>query len=135
MMLRLLRLSLLTGLLAFVGCAAAYRDVGPNDADGSRSNYSHSSTGLTYQLAGDQNTMYAVSLNAGIWRRNKGDQWRQLNQSSFLTTVLSVDPSNPAHLVSGDRDNNASQSDGTLFDLSLSGIWESFNSGDTWEEH
>jgi hypothetical protein len=132
-MLHLLRLSLLTGLLAFVGCAAAYRDVGPNDADGSRSNYSHSSTGLTYQLAGDQNTMYAVSLNAGIWRRNKGDQWRQLNQSSPLTTVLAIDPSNPAHLVSGDRDNNASESDGTLFDLSLSGIWESSNSGDTWQ--
>jgi hypothetical protein len=116
------------------GCAAAYNDVGPNLEDG-KHNSGPSSAGLIYQLAGDGNTLYAVSLDAGVWRRQKGATWQQMTLSSPLTASLAVDPGNPSHLVSGDRNNGASygSANSSLFDLSLGGIWESFDSGDHWQ--
>ena len=119
-------------LLSCAGCKAGYTDVGPNVGDGKRS-AGPSSAGLTYQLAGDSNTMYAVSLDAGIWRRRKGSTWQELPQSSRLATSIAVDPSNPNHLVTGDRNNDASEVQTSQFDLSLSGIRESFDAGDIWQ--
>jgi|GEM_PF-2538954 len=115
------------------GCVATYRDVGPDFDDARNEDWRGSSAGLIYQLAGDRNTLYAVSLNAGIWRRKSGERWHQLSQSSPLTTSLAVDPTNPRHLVSGDRNNAGTDSDPANYDLSLSGLWESTDAGDTWQ--
>src|SRR5438874_8108756 len=114
------------------GCAAYTSiDVSPNDGDDSTYRQI-SAAGLISQLAGDENALYAVSINAGIWRRRAGGWWAHLQNSSVLTTSLAVDPLNPRHLISGDRNGDASQSDPSRFDLTQSGIWESFDAGDTW---
>ena len=114
-------------LLLFTGCASSFIDAGPNLIDGSNDSWEASPTGLIYRLAGDEHTMYAVSLNAGIWRRASGEQWKQLPASSPLATDLAVDPNDPRHLVSSDRNGAASESNAARFDLNLSGIWESFD--------
>jgi hypothetical protein len=119
-------------LLALSGCASAWRDIGPNESDGSN-DHQASTAGLTYQLAGDSNHLYAVSLNAGIWTRVSGKPWTQLVNSPALATSLAIDPADPAHLVSGDRNGNASDSDPSLFDMDLVGLHESHDFGGTWQ--
>jgi hypothetical protein len=113
--------------------AQSFQDVGPNYADGKDDSWSASATGLIYKLAGDANILYAVSLNAGVWKRHINGQWVQLTSSSRLTSSLEVDPASPRHLVSGDRDNDQSEADSSRFDLSIGGVWESFDAGDSWQ--
>ncbi len=134
---RLRTLALVASTLALLatgcdGCVAAYSELGPDLGDGREDDWRASQTGLIYQLASDGYTMYAVSLNAGIWRRRIGDRWKQLANSSPLATSLAVDPTSPRHLVSGDRNNPGTDSNPGNFDLSLSGLWESNDGGDTW---
>ena len=119
-------------LIIVAGCASTASDVGPNDIDGTGEKNA-AAAGLIYQLAGDSNHLYAISLNAGIWRRTPGDRWLQLRQSSPLATSLAVDPLNPAHLASGDRNGDASDRDPSRFDLTLAGVHESNDFGATWQ--
>jgi hypothetical protein len=88
-----------------------------------------SPSGLTVSLAGNSKYLYAVSLNAGIWRRTStNQQWQQLLNSPRRAYSIAVDPENPIHLVTGERE------DSTLpASSATSGIWESFNAGDTWQ--
>lgn len=129
-----MRIALVGTLVSLVtGCTAASVDVSPNDADDLP--YHHiSSAGVIYQLAGNQDALYAVSLDAGVWRRKRGGWWAQLPNSSILTASLAVDPINPRHLMSGDRNGDASQgvNDQARFDLAQAGVWESVDGGDNW---
>lgn len=127
--------SLIFAVCLLSSCAVTFIDAGPTFADGTDGAERRSSAGVVYQLAGDQNAMYAVSLNAGVWQRLQGDRWRQLPNSSALATAIAIDPTNPRHIATSDRNNDASDSgsNSTWFDLSLSGVRESFDGGDSWQ--
>src|SRR5690349_17486238 len=49
----------------------------PKNADGS-SGYT---AGITIAFAGDEKALYAVSLDAGVWRSENGGPWKQLENS------------------------------------------------------
>jgi len=89
-----------------------------------------SSAGLTYALAGNDAALYAVSLNAGIWKSNSVNgqrKWSQLQNSPPNAISIAMDPNNASHLVVGERNGDASNQ---LFNVS--GVWESFDGGDHW---
>jgi len=86
-----------------------------------------SEAGLTVAMAGDEQTLYAVSLDAGVWRADNGGPWSQLASSPPLALSIAVDPANRSHVAVGERNGDA-------YDLRLNraGVWESFDAGVTW---
>jgi hypothetical protein len=80
--------------------------------------------GITVGIAGDEKVLYAVSLNAGVWMSTNGGAWVQLGNSPPRAYSIAVDPTNPKHVVVGERD-------GDFKDPSKnqSGVWESFDGG------
>ncbi len=115
-------------LLPLTSCVKpTLQDLSPDTPNGTLK-AEPSTAGLTITLGGDSTHLYAVSLNAGIWRSNGANaQWQQLLNSPQRAYSLAVDPENPLHLVTGERqDDTIPPSSGT------SGIWESFDAGDTW---
>ena len=116
-------------LIPISGCVRpTLQDISPDLPDGTvRAN--PSPAGLTVSLGGGSNYLYAISLNAGIWRRTPPNSpWQQLLNSPKRAYSLAVDPENPQHIVTGERE------DRTLpIASATSGVWESFNAGDTWQ--
>jgi hypothetical protein len=129
----ILRKSLLVAVLVFllvtVGCIGKpeLQDVSPESANGSPQ-ASPSSAGLTVSLAGNSSRLYAVSLNAGVWRSDGSDHaWEQLHNSPPRAYSIASDPNNNLHLAVGEREDD--QSDSTK---RQSGLWESSDGGSTW---
>lgn len=114
----------------FSGCSCSkpvfFQDISPNAPNG-QIQFEASTAGLTYALAGDETALYAVSLNAGIFKSANGGSWSQLANSPRYTTSLAVDPFNPSHLVAGERNGDA-----TPIVLNRTGVWESNDAGSTW---
>jgi hypothetical protein len=126
---RLWSLTLVVPLLAACGCVRpAVQDISPDLPDDTV-RAQPSPAGLTVSITGSSKYLYAVSLNAGIWRRNPASSpWQQLLNSPKRSYALAVDPDNPLHLVTGERE------DDTLpVAAATSGLWESFDAGDTWQ--
>jgi hypothetical protein len=88
--------------------------------------------GRTIGLAGDQDALYAVSLNAGVWRTSRefnGDEkpWEQLPASPRFAFSIAVDPSTSGHVAIGERNGEATRSVDNH-----SGVWETFDGGQTF---
>jgi hypothetical protein len=118
----------LLGLIAGVGCRTVHRqDISPNAPNGTL----EGTAGLTYGLAGSESMLYAVSLNAGVWKSVQQNAsrgpWSMLANSPPLASSMAVDPNNPAHLAVGERNGDARR-----VDLNHSGVWESVDGGDSW---
>jgi hypothetical protein len=109
----------------------ALTDISP---DGGNAPGGYSSAGLMKDLAGDKNGLYAVSLNAGVWKTQIDDQgnfarWTQLSSSPRYANCIAVDPGFPSHVVVGERDGDAN-----LFFDNQCGVWESFDGGNTFPQ-
>ena len=100
--------------------------LGPNFPNGVTSD-APDSAGLTVALAGDEAALYAVSLNAGVWKSTAGGPWVRLPHSPRYAHSIAVDPNNARHLAVGERAGDAidPHADGA-------GLWESFDAGATW---
>jgi hypothetical protein len=105
-------------------------DISPDQVNGVPADDGASTSGLIHSLAGDEKTLYAVSLNAGVWRSVGGGAWAQLPHSPQRAFSIAVDPANPQHIAVGERDGDAN----TLAD-NHSGIRESYDSGDSFGEY
>ena len=113
------------------GCSSCehvvfYQDISPNIANG-QSQYWASAAGLTADLVGDEDALYAIALDAGIFKSVNGGPWAQLENSPQYTTALAVDPLNNSHLVAGERTGDAIPAT-----LNRTGVWESNDAGATW---
>ncbi|MEW6733456.1 MAG: hypothetical protein AB1489_19165 [Acidobacteriota bacterium] len=102
-------------------------DLSPDLANRKPQPFRASTAGLTSVFAGNESVLYAVSLNAGVWRSIEGSRWQQLPQSPPLAYSIAMDPKNSAHLVVGERNG-----DSITTSLNRAGIWESFDSGNSW---
>ncbi len=103
-----------------------WEDVSPNLPHGVLKTRA-STAGLTLQVVGSHKALYALSLNAGVWRSDNGGPWHQLPESSRNATCIAVDPTNSNHLVVGERN-------GFAIDMKTNrcGVQESFDSGNHW---
>lgn len=86
-----------------------------------------STAGLTVGIAGDTSALYAVSLNAGVWKSVNNGPWAQLPNSPPRAYDLAIDPNDHSHLAVGER-----AGDSTDSRVDDSGVWESHDSGGTW---
>lgn len=105
-------------------------DLSPNQPN-AKADGDHAYTGgVTVGLAGDEKALYAVSLDAGVWKSQNGAPWTQLSNSPRYSFSIAVDPSRPDHLAVGERD-------GDLADKTKnqSGVWESFDGGATFTNY
>jgi len=111
-------------VLMSTGCSSSFTDISPNQG-------SPTSAGLTLALAGSDASLFAVSLNAGVWHRTNSDKgqsaWTQLKGPRYANCIA-VDPSSPTHVVVGEREGDAKETR-----LNEAGLWESFGSGSSWE--
>ena len=76
---------------------------------------------------GTQHALFAIPKTAGVWRSVNGSPWTFLPGSPPRAFSIAVNPGNPQHIVVGERDDDASD---PL--LGRSGLWESFDFGNTW---
>src|SRR5207302_7679700 len=102
-------------------------DIGPDTTNGTVSSLNIATSGLTIGLAGNVSVLYAVSLNAGVWKSVTGGQWMQIAHSPQYAYCVTIDPNNAAHIVVGERDGDASD-----IHQNRSGVWESFDAGNCW---
>ncbi|HEX8089358.1 MAG TPA: hypothetical protein VF762_10925, partial [Blastocatellia bacterium] len=102
-------------------------DTSPDLANYTDQTFRGSTAGLTSAIAGNYNALYAVSLNAGVWKSVEGRRWQQLPKSPPLAYSIAVDPNEPAHLVVGERNG-----DSIAASLNRSGVWESLDGGNSW---
>ncbi len=102
------------------------QDVSPDTPNGTVTP-GPSTAGLTVNLAGDSASLYAVSLDAGIWKSLAGGPWVRLANSPRYAYTIAVDPNNTFHLAVGERGGDAvdPHKDGA-------GLWESLDAGGTW---
>ena len=82
-------------LIVFSGCAPSLIDISPDKNNGVSDGIeqTNSTAGLVLNMAGDKNGLYAVALNAGVWKTqlNTGgtfDKWVQLSQCNHPTHTL-----------------------------------------------
>ncbi|HLK57681.1 MAG TPA: hypothetical protein VKU00_14035 [Chthonomonadaceae bacterium] len=106
--------------------APVVEDISPNTPFG-KVNGGASTSGLTVALAGDTHALYAVSLNAGIWKAVEDGPWKQLPNSPPRACCIAVDPNNPQHLAVGERNGLARE-----MVWNEAGIWESRDAGEHW---
>ena len=114
-------------LLQILGNGPRWEDVSPNLPNGIRKSRA-STAGLTLAVAGYKDVLYAVSLNAGVWRSDKGGPWHQLENSSASANCIAVDPGNPKHVVVGERNGFAIEARANRV-----GLQESFDAGAHWQ--
>jgi hypothetical protein len=108
--------------------AAIVDDVGPTTANGTSGTYGDSGTaGVTRYLVGSLSALYAVSMNAGVWKSVKGAPWVQLSNSPPRAYSIATDPQNLSHLAVGERDGDAVPKY-----QNVSGVWETFDAGANW---
>src|SRR5437762_943136 len=89
--------------LAATASGVVVDDVGPNTVNGVDQG-EVDTAGLTPSLAGSQSGLYAVSLNAGVWKSVNGGAWTQLSNSPPRAYSIAADPQNGLHLAVGERD-------------------------------
>lgn len=129
-------LTLLTSLQFISIKAQQLFDISPDSKNGIKITSSIGFTaGLTYEIAGNKNELYAVSLNAGVWKTETQEgstfaKWRQLENTPRYSSCIAADPQFANHIVVGERlgDHYISNSSN-----SYSGIWESFDGGATFD--
>jgi hypothetical protein len=115
-------------VLAAAGCGApVMHDISPNAVPNFPGSQSYSTAGLTLELAGDSDDLYAVSLNAGIWKSHSGDPWTQLSGSPRYARTMTVDPANHSRIAVGERNGDSRD-----VRLESAGIWESLDAGTHW---
>jgi hypothetical protein len=123
-------ISLVTAAALFLlsGCSnPELQDISPDTANGV-SLGSPSTAGLTVSLAGDSQRLYAVSLNAGVWRSDGPTHpWEQLHASPARAYSIASDPADNQHLIVGEREDDKASSSARH-----SGLWESRDGGSTW---
>ncbi|MCC6677005.1 MAG: hypothetical protein IT436_07665 [Phycisphaerales bacterium] len=106
-------------------------DLNPNTPDGETKGLSSASTaGLTLRVDGRPDYLYAVTLNAGVYRSIPaafGGAWVQLNASPPGAYSLAVDPRDVRHIVVGERDGDRADPA-----ANTAGAWESLDGGNTW---
>lgn len=107
-------------------CSIKTGDISPNSKNGTME-AKLSKAGVVCELAGSEALLYAVSLNAGVWRSENAGKWIQLANSPRYASVIAVDPNDPAHVAVGERAGEA------MPELNRTGVWESFDRGDTWK--
>jgi hypothetical protein len=111
------------GVITLSACSPTATDISP-DLSGDFAN----TAGLTYALAGDHQVLYAVSLNAGVWKFTDVDHtWRQLRDSPRYAMSIAVDPADSSHVVVGERNGDAQP-----IALNDAGVWESRDAGESW---
>jgi hypothetical protein len=114
-------------LAVLPACPHPGRDISPNRINGTVQGTEASPAGLTYELAGTDHALYAVSLDAGVWKSVDGGAWRQLAASPRWAATIAVDPADDTHVVVGEREGDA-----TPIAINRSGLWESRDGGETW---
>ena len=98
--------------------------VGPDGIEGDNQVWS---SGVIQRVVGDDQTLFAVSKTAGIWRYTmRHASWVKLQSPPKAFSIVR-DPSNPARLVVGERSDDASDQA-----LGFSGLWQSLDSGESW---
>lgn len=103
------------------------QDISPNLVNGNVQ-YNADTAGLTLALAGDDSVLYAVSLDAGVWKSLKGGPWVSLPGSPRWATSIAIDPLNSDHLIVGERNGDAQPEA-----VNRAGLWESFDAGASWK--
>jgi len=117
------------------GCGSVLLyDFNPQRDNGLPAGSGASPAGLTLAVGGSASALYAVSLNAGVWRSLSSDltkpaPWVQLWTSPPGAYSLAVDATvgGASHLAVGQRDGENSNPA-----TNRAGVWESFDSGNTW---
>ena len=107
-------------------CGALTIDISPDLKNSERSNASYA--GLTSAIAGTEQNLYAVSLNAGLWVAHTGGAWKQLANSPAQAQTIAIDPANELHVLVGERAGLARPEK-----LNQNGVWETSDGGATWQ--
>jgi hypothetical protein len=115
--------SVIGSVAALFGCSLSY-DISPDSAP---TNIGTKSAGIIYAIAGTADALYAVSLNAGVWKLSSSNRWKQLSNSPRYAMSIDVDPNNSLHVLVGERDGDAVNAR-----LNDAGLWESYDGGITW---
>src|SRR5713226_6301576 len=110
MSLRLYLLLLATAAVCACGTPMMLKgvDVSPNTANGGTADGGAQTSGVIPTLAGDTATLYAVSMNAGVWQSLNGGSWTQLVNSPQRAYSIAIDPTNKHHIAVGERDGDKS---------------------------
>lgn len=115
-------------------CGVLVYDLNPDTPNGQTTGLDASSTaGLTLRVDGRADYLYAVSLNAGVYRSIPGlynAGWVQLNASPPHAYSLAVDPNDVHHIAVGERDGDNADPR-----TNKSGVWESQDGGNTWGDY
>lgn len=114
-------------VLSLSGCAPLAIDISP-DLKNTAPSVEASYAGLTIEIAGTERTLFAVSLNAGVWTESNGGAWRQLSKSPAQAQTIAVDPNDESHVLVGERAGFS-----TSENLNQAGLWETFDGGGTWQ--
>jgi len=123
------RCALICAMTIGAGCVGrpTLQDISPDAANGANQ-ASASTAGLTVALAGNTSRVYAVSLNAGVWRSDGADHaWEQLTNSPPRAYSIASDPRDNQHVIVGEREDDKSD-----LPARHSGVWETRDGGDTW---
>ena len=119
-------ISLFALLFSFslVSCSSSFTDISPD-------NQGYPETGgRAIALAGNDGSLYAISLNAGVWRGKRTEsgvrRWVQSADPRYAHCIA-VDDKQPTHIIVGDREGDAKE-----HRLNECGLWESFDGGYTF---
>ena len=117
-------------LLSLSACDPSFTDIGPDRSNGV-SDGGASTAGLILNIAGDKNGLYAIALNAGVWKtqidaNGKFNKWKQLPASPRYAHCMAVDPNDKNHIVVGSRKSDA------IVDKNC-GLWESPDGGNSFK--
>jgi hypothetical protein len=121
---------LLATLLMIQGPSTTLTDESPDP--GAATGGTSSTAGVAYALAAAPDALYCVALNSGVWKAALGADavpagWVQLANSPRYAHCIAVDPTNPAHVVVGEREGDA-----VANDSERTGLWQSFDGGATF---
>jgi hypothetical protein len=115
-------------------CGVLVYDISPDSQNGVPATGGDSTAGLTVSVAGNKTWLYAVTLNAGVWRSlsdwPKTGPWIQIPKSPELAYCIAIDPNDDQHIAVGERDGDATDPM-----QNHSGVWESFDGGNTWPDY
>lgn len=108
-------------------------DIGPNTTDGTAASPNDATAGLTLRVDGSADWLYAVTLNAGVYRsvaKEFNGAWVQLPNSPRRAYSLAVDALDVRHVLVGERDGDNGDPS-----TNHSGVWESLDGGNTWQNY
>jgi hypothetical protein len=82
--------------------------------------------GVALALDGNDTALLVITLNSSVWRSLSGGSWAPLPNAPKRAYCLSVDDSDPSHVLIGER---PPQFD---WEIGAGTVWESFDFGDSW---